>query len=285
MAPACRCNEFALRPFEYKYIQDNLKVTNVVVWTVLTPSVWIDIPALAQYVQRQYADGDMVEVVYKSTNCKRKKKVLHRDETRGRKKDTAISVHNKSFRHCVNIIVYHRNAKFNCKVFSNGKIHCPAGTSQVKYIHYVFRLIANMVEQCTHIGTPIGIGPLFTHVPMSIWSEQKQKLTCVPFTTVMINAIAKISKAIVLNRFHQFINTHCTDRVQSVFTPRSYPGLNIHYFVGDGKFASIFIFHTGSVIITGSTSIAIVESAFQWVIDTFERAERESEQAIFVDRT
>jgi len=126
------------------------------------------------------------------------------------------------------------------KIFTNGKMQMTGVTSMLEGVR-VFTKVCHLLSKC-----------LSTDV------------YCETIKIAMINSDFCIRRRVNLRKLEYYI---CKEnKIQSVsYDPDTYPGLKIKY-----KGVSIFVFGTGSVVITGSDAIDRLHDAFKFIVTTVE---------------
>lgn len=133
-------------------------------------------------------------------------------------------------------ITYRDNTTKSIKVFTNGKLQMTGITSLIEGLR-VARKVFEIVSECT--GTNINV----TDVRVA-----------------MINSDFCIRKNVNLPRLQ---NDIINRDVACGYDPDTYPGLKVKY-----NGVSIFIFSTGSVVVTGSKSLKELRDAFSFISTT-----------------
>lgn len=138
-------------------------------------------------------------------------------------------------------ITYRDNTTKSIKVFTNGKLQMTGITSLIEGLRVAHK-ICDIVSECTNT-----------------------KIIVTNVRIAMINSDFCIRKNVNLHRFQCDIEDR---NIDCGYDPDTYPGLKVKY-----KGVSIFIFSTGSVVITGSKSLKELQDAFLFISTMVVRSE------------
>lgn len=130
-------------------------------------------------------------------------------------------------------------SKKSMKIFSNGKLQITGLTS-----YFECEQLANYTVQVLHktLGDPtIAIRRAYIG---------------------MINCNFSTGTNLDLYTFNQLLNRHA--RVMSIYSPESYPAINMKYRNGDVN-TSVFVFGTGNIVITGGKCLSDMKETYEFV--------------------
>jgi TATA-box binding protein (TBP) (component of TFIID and TFIIIB) len=130
-------------------------------------------------------------------------------------------------------------SKKSMKIFSNGKLQITGLTSYFeceKLADYTIRVLHKTLDDSTISIRRSYIG--------------------------MINCNFSTGTNLDLYKFNQLLNRHA--RVMSIYSPESYPAINMKYRNGEVT-TSVFIFGTGNIVITGGKCLLDMKETYEFV--------------------
>lgn len=140
-----------------------------------------------------------------------------------------------------------RNVITSCKIFANGKVQC-SGISRFTDVPMVAKVVSVV------LNTLLG----------------RDDICVKSFTLSFINAAAKFPFGINTQILYERLFPTLMGRVQ--MSPRIHKRLTISYTDTSSAsektkaLCSIMLFHTGSIIITGCKSLAVLASSYQYIL-------------------
>lgn len=151
----------------------------------------------------------------------------------------------------------------NMKLFKNGSVHTTGCKSINDYITCITRLCDALTKIKAVViknqpNSPVTVKPFVDDVKKIKISEIRN------VKVVMINSTFKIDYKIDRERLYDILNKK---NIKSFFEPCVHACVNIKYNYMDRKDISIFVFESGSIIITGARNSNHISTAYQFIMD------------------
>ena len=153
------------------------------------------------------------------------------------------------------------NNKINIKLFKNGSIQL-TGCKSMNNLHEVLMILAHelMISKAV-------IGPKYNEIIPKPFLEDNSKFIISDIMIRMINTNFKMSYKIDRDELYRIL---INNNIKCTFEPCVHAGVNIKFVVGKkknnaNKEVSIFVFESGSIIITGASDSTHVLKAYNFI--------------------
>lgn len=146
----------------------------------------------------------------------------------------------KTFYNQISVWYADENSKKNIKVFRNGNLHI-TGEKNPGVNIAIAKDVCRVLEQCFGKAREV-----------------------YDFDVQMVNTNFRVSIGLVLARMRDAISKN-PDIVKASYDPETYPGLNCKFRTDTGRDASVLVFNSGHVIITGIKKFTELLQAYAFV--------------------
>jgi TATA-box binding protein (TBP) (component of TFIID and TFIIIB) len=237
-----------------KYISDDLlKLSN------LSPHMKIDVMSATCYVGTRFNVMNIHNYIDLASDCiissQYGNKLRYIELIEGKK-------YKKAFSNQLTLIVKINSKKYlNVKLFINGSMQITGGEKVDDYnllfdrLMSRFKIEKSIVEDGKIVNKP--------------FVEDISKLGISKFKINMINSGCSVNY--MINRDMLYRVLMLQEKIGVTYEPMMHAGVSIPYYVNDVKKASIFVFESGKIIITGVKTIDDINGAYGYISALLEK--------------
>ena len=162
----------------------------------------------------------------------------------------------KAFSNQLTLIIKINAKKYlNVKLFINGSIQITGGEKIDDYNILFDKLFAKLKVDKSTVEDGIIVKKPFLDEP--------EKLCVQGFKINMINSGCSVNYMINRDTFHKVLTS--SEKIGATYEPMMHAGVSVPYIVNDIKKASIFVFESGKIIITGVKSVEDINGAYKFI--------------------
>jgi TATA-box binding protein (TBP) (component of TFIID and TFIIIB) len=238
-----------------KYISESLLDT-----TKLRPTINIDVMSATCNIGTKFILENIHEHIDLSADCiissQYKNKLRYIQLIDGKK-------YKKAFSNQITLIVKITSVKYlNVKLFVNGSLQITGGEKIEDYNILFDKILSKLrMQKSIVVDDKIIEKPLIIEKP---FLEDIEKVAINGFKINMINSGCK--NEFMINRDNLYSILLSKEKLSVTYEPMTHAGVSIPYLVNNVKKASIFVFESGRLIITGVKTVEDINGAHDYII-------------------
>jgi TATA-box binding protein (TBP) (component of TFIID and TFIIIB) len=227
--------------------------TNILDRTKLHPKINIDVMSVTCNVGTKFILENIHEHIDLTSDCiissQFKNKLRYIQLIEGKK-------YRKAFSNQITLIIKINAIKYlNVKLFINGSLQITGGEKIEDYNYLFDRLFSKLrIEKAIIVNDEVVNKPFV---------EDISKLTVNGFKINMINSGCK--NEFMINRDNLYTVLLTKEKLSVTYEPMTHAGVSIPYLVNNVKKASIFVFESGRLIITGVKTVQDINGAYEYI--------------------
>jgi TATA-box binding protein (TBP) (component of TFIID and TFIIIB) len=218
-------------------------------------------------------ESDEEEIVIVDAKNKPKKIPSHYNEIKGFYKNLKIkrSKH-RFFNQVTAYIKLDTDRYINVKIFKNGSLQM-TGIKKIQECNTIINKILaeiNTVQSNTiTVLSPNTLLPEFVTAPLEpntnvVFYEKSDDLKVIDFNIRMINSNCRVPFKINRDVLFGLLKK---DKIKCRYDPNSHACVNIRHDITENDKVSIFVFQSGSIIITGGKTIADINNGYHYIMN------------------
>lgn len=238
-----------IESLQFKKLPDDLKVSTMTIICKL--NINFDLENISKYIDLSV--NDVISVKWGSMSYTNRTLIAKK----GKKKKKV----KRSFYNQTTLIVKTKKTKpINIKLFQNGSLHA-TGCKDITELFDTIELLFNKLKVIKAIVNPLNINEIIEKAFVSDVSRLKLE-NLYDFQIVMINSNFNIGFKINREKLYELL---INDGYTCTYDPLIHACVNCKFTYAQNQIISIFIFESGSIIITGANRSDQIIAAYNFI--------------------